>query len=258
MSCLGKFSNFISFSNFRYIAIVHPIQAHIFCSKRRMCIVIGIIWPVVLLLSLPIVLYNQLIKPTRTRDIYYCSLHFPGDHLQFYVLFKYLEFVFFYLAPMIIQITCYVIVGRHLFAGTDHLHRKKVIVHQDGAKRERTSDAIKARKGVVKMLIASVIIYFVSYSPHQVLLFYNTFSHKPFHSTWVFLVFVTTMGYVNSAANPVLYCIFSQKFRQKFHSIFMSSCQRKEEDITRLHMTSTGSQLTRYTRVPNKLAQTDF
>ncbi len=223
-----------------------------------MLVVIAIIWPAVLLLGLPIVLYNHLIKPHPTIDIYYCSLHFPGNHMQFFVLFKYLEFVLFYLIPMVLQITCYIIIGRHLFAGTEHLYRKQVIVSQDGVQREKTSDAIKARKGVVKMLIASVIIYFVSYSPHQVLLIYNTFSHKPFHSTWVFLVFVTAMGYINSAANPVLYCIFSQNFRQKFRSVFVSSCQKKEECATKLHMTSTDSQFTRYSRVPTKVAQTDF
>lgn len=222
-----------------------------------MLLVITFIWPIVFLLSLPIVLYNQLIKHPFL-DIHFCSLRFPGNHIQFLGIFKYLEFGLFYLAPMIIQITCYIIIGRQLFAGTEHLHRKQVIINQDGVQREKTSDAIKARKGVVKMLIASVIIYFVSYSPHQVLLFYNTFSHEPFHSTWVFLVFVTAIGYVNSAANPVLYCIFSQNFRQKFHSIFTSHCLRKEENITKLHMTSTDSQFTRYTRVPTKLAQTDF
>lgn len=234
------------------------MKAHIFCSRKRMLVVVCVIWPVVLLLALPIVLYNRLIPAAPHLDIRFCSLRFPGNHIQYLVPFKYLEFCIFYLVPMVLQITCYVIIGRHLFAGTENLYRKQVIVSQGGVQKQKTSDAIKARKGVVKMLIASVIIYFVSYSPHQILLFYNTFSHKPFHSTWVFLVFVTAMGYVNSAANPVLYCIFSQNFRQKFRRIFMSPCSRSEETNTvKLQMSNTDSQYTRYTRVPTRCARTD-
>ena len=77
----------------------------------------------------------------------------------------------------------------------------------EGANRRmRTSEAIKARRGVVKMLIASVIIYFLSYSPHQVLLFYNSFSAVPFHQTWVFLVLTTTLAYIQlrGKSNSVL------------------------------------------------------
>ncbi len=225
-----------------------------------MLFVISLIWPTVLMLSLPVVLYNKLIYPPRIRAIQYCAMRFPGHHIRFFVLFKYLEFVLFYLIPMIIQIVCYAIIGKQLFAGSEHLHRKQIIVNQDGVQRERTSDAIKARKGVVKMLIASVIIYFVSYSPHQVLLFYNTFAKAPFHQTWVFLVFVTAMGYVNSAANPVLYCIFSQNFRQKFRKLFLSSCSEEDSKQSKMHhLTYTETTaLTRYSRVPMKITETDF
>ena len=125
-----------------------------------MLFVISLIWPSVLLLSLPVVLYNKLISPPPARGIQYCVMKFPGSDKTFFVLFKYVEFVLFYLIPMIIQIACYAIIGKQLFAGSEHLHRKQIIVNQDGVQRERTSDAIKARKGVVKMLIASVITRF--------------------------------------------------------------------------------------------------
>jgi hypothetical protein len=113
------------------------------------------------------------------------------------------------------------------------LHRAEAVcgiggaAPQDGEQREKASETMRARKGVVKMLMASVTIYIVSYSPKQVLLFYNTFSRAPFHSTWVFLVFVTAMGYINSAANPILLCIFSLKYRSKFKASFRCQCSRQ-------------------------------
>ena len=100
---------------------------------------------------------------------------------------------------------------------------------ENDSRQEAMSEAIKARKGVVKMLMVSVTIYFISYSPHQILLFYNTFSHAPFHQTWVFLVLVTAMGYINSAANPILYSIFSQKFREKFRRVLLFCVPRTQD-----------------------------
>ena len=103
-----------------------------------MLIVITLIWPTVLVLSLPIVLYNSLILPFPGVDINFCSLHFPGNHLRYLAIFKYLEFILFYLIPVVLQITCYVIIGRHLFAGSELLHRKRIVVSQDGGHKERT------------------------------------------------------------------------------------------------------------------------
>jgi len=112
------------------------------------------------------------------------------------------------------------------------------------------SDVLRSRRGVVKMLIASVSVYVVSYAPAQIPLFYNLVSTTPFranwtflvwppppsmkpymaattlpsrHSTfgwhltkscqlvglWTFLVLLMTLSYINSAANPVLYSVFS-------------------------------------------------
>ena len=176
-------------------------------------------WPSALILGLPVAFYNQVVSPPNSRDEY-CMLRFP--HISYLVVFKYTEFVLFYLIPMLVQIGCYAKIGKQLFAGTAELHRKPNCTtngNGEPSQKPKTSEAIKQRKGVVKMLIATVIIYFISYSPHQILVFYNTFSNTPFHQTWVYIVFVTAMGYINSAASPLLYCVFSQTFRLKFRRI---------------------------------------
>ncbi|KAG8173253.1 hypothetical protein JTE90_011581 [Oedothorax gibbosus] len=85
--------------------------------------------------------------------------------------------------------------------------------------KENFAGAMKARRGVIKMLIAGVTVYFISFSPHQILLFYNTFSPTLFKENWTFLIFVNIMAYTSSACNPLLYSIFSQKFRHKFQTL---------------------------------------
>ncbi|KAI0235685.1 Neuropeptide receptor 15, partial [Lamellibrachia satsuma] len=194
----------------RYVAIIHPMTAHIYCSRGRIQTVIAIIWPCVLVLALPIALFNTLVAPSPHFAQRFCVLRFPGRHLHYFVPYKYAEFALFYLLPVVIQVGCYTIITRRLFASTKQLRAPS------GGSR----DLAKQRKGVVKMLIACVAIYVVSYSPHQVLLFYRTFSPGPIQHSWTFLVFVTAMAYVNSATNPVIYCVFSAAYRAKFRAIF--------------------------------------
>ena len=199
----------------RYIAIVHPIKAHIFCSRRRILAAIAIIWPVAMLLGLPTPLFNQVTPPAPKAPLHLCLTIFPGNHKKVHTGYRAAEFLLFFLGPVVAQVALYSVVARTLFMGSKSLHRKQTI-RQDGIEKERDADAIRARKGVVKMLIATVIVYFVSYAPIQIPLFYDLFATVNFKSNWSFHVLVMTLGYINSAANPILYSIFSQNFRRKF------------------------------------------
>ena len=119
---------------------------------------------------------------------------------------------------------------RRLFLSTEGLHRKKTVQDDNGVQKEKDSDAIRARKGVVKMLIASVVVYTLSYAPIQIPIFF-LITDTPFKHSWSFLVLFLTLGYVNSAANPVLYSIFSQNFRRKFQKVLCCICNRGKEQM---------------------------
>lgn len=202
------------FSVFRYVAIVHPIRAHILCSRKRIVIAISVIWPLALLLGLPTVLFNQVRRPHEEFPFKLCMLSFPSNNHEYKLAYKAAEFLIFFLGPVVTQSILYSIICKQLFVGTKELYRRPAVSKTEGV-REKDSDAIRARKGVVKMLIASVMVYFFSYAPAQLPLIY-VISGKPFNHNWSFLVLVMTLGYVNSAANPILYCIFSQNFRRSF------------------------------------------
>ncbi|CAH1796875.1 unnamed protein product [Owenia fusiformis] len=207
----------------RYIAIVFPIKAHILCSRTRTKAAIAVIWPLSGVLAIPVLLFNS--TKHISQSVVFCKTMFPDP--QHRLTYSYVEFTLFYALPMVIQVVLYAIVGKRLFAGSETLHRNVGSSANENGK-DKASVAIKARKGVVKMLIASVLIYFISYSPPQGLLLYRTFSKTPFHATWPWFVFVMTMAYINSAANPVLYCIFSQNFRKKFGAIL--GCFKHEKE----------------------------
>jgi len=234
---------------FRYVAIIHPIKAHIVCNKRRIVVVLGCIWPFAFMAGTPTLLFNQVQPGHPEIPISYCIMAFPVDHFFYFSIFKYVESVLFYFLPLGIQIILYAFITKHLFLGSSQLHRRVTIRQVNGSSLERFSEALQARRGVVKMLMLSVIVYFISYSPHQILLICNTIYPTTFHENFSYQVFTMIIANINSAANPVLYSIFSQNFRQCFKCIVCRCRVHQPRPQTRrqLTLTSNGSRLWRHT-----------
>ncbi|XP_063435497.1 neuropeptide receptor 15-like [Mytilus edulis] len=205
----------------RYIAIVFPLKAHILCTRRHTMVTMVSVWFVAVGFGIPTTIFVTVVPVGINASLCFCRLVFPEaePNKDMFFTFKYMESVIFYFLPLLIQLLCYVIIGKHLFLSVEALQSNLTNKGHARDDNGRLREAIKTRRGVVKMLIASVTIYFLSYSPHQILLIYDTVSERPFSGTWVFVVFVTILAYVNSAANPVIYCIFSQNFRKNFATI---------------------------------------
>lgn len=183
--------------------------------------VVGI-WMIAIGCGTPTALYNRTVSSSNITNTY-CVSMFPTQNS--FVIFKYFEFAFYYFIPVCVQIVLYSIISKRLYVSTDELHTKfQMRTEPNSRKTDRAAETIKARKGVVKMLVASVVVYTLCYAPPQILLFYNTLSKTMFHETWSFQVFVTVIAYINSAANPVLYSIFSQNFRRNFKRCLFCMC----------------------------------
>jgi hypothetical protein len=87
----------------RYVAIVHPIKAHILCSRRRILLAVSTIWPVACICGLPIALYNQVISP-RGFSVDLCVLLLPSKDKTGLMAFKLAEFALYFLGPVVIQV----------------------------------------------------------------------------------------------------------------------------------------------------------
>lgn len=74
------------------------------------------------------------------------------------------------------------------------------------------------------MLIASVIVYFICYAPAQLPLVHGLIFATAFAQNWYFHALIMTLAYTNSAINPLLYTVFSQKFRQQFSRYLCYCC----------------------------------
>ncbi|XP_041364529.1 neuropeptide receptor 15-like [Gigantopelta aegis] len=215
----------------RFVAIVFPIKAHIVCTRKKIMIVIACIWPLSIACGLPTLIFNQVVPVMPNHPVSLCRIMFSRDrseHQKYFMVFKYMESLLFYFLPLVVQVILYAIIGRRLYASTEKLHAQFQMRPDTNCRSGRATDTIRARKGVVKMLVASVLIYFTSYSPHQIHFLYNAFSNSPLPEHWEFLVFVMIITHLNSAANPILYSIFSQNFRRNFKRCLCFVCYRLE------------------------------
>ncbi|BFY97020.1 hypothetical protein BsWGS_00060 [Bradybaena similaris] len=217
----------------RFIGIVFPLKVNELCTRKKIIIAIIIIWAASILCGLPVVIFNRTV-PT-VPGVEHCQTMFPGnDTAHLYLLYKYSESVLFYYLPMVIQLILYSIIAKRLYASNDELSNQFKMRSTCHRRYDSISDTMKARRGVVKMLVASVLLYFISYSPIQVHLIYSTFARSSFLDSWDFFVFVMVVTHTNSAANPLLYAIFSQNFRRHFVRCLCSCCVRSQYSRTRL------------------------
>ena len=185
-------------------------------------------------MGIPTLLYNVVKRPVPQAENEYCMLLFSGDKASAAVkktVFKVSENMLFYFIPLVVQICLYSLISVRLFAGTEKLHRRQTVRSENGVEKEKASDAIRARQGVVKMLIGCIIIYFLCYLPQAIIVVYNAIHTRPFHKSWYLKVTSFALGYANSAANPIMYSIFSQNFRRKFKTALR--CDRAEKDYKR-------------------------
>lgn len=65
------------------------------------------------------------------------------------------------------------------------------------------------------MLAVVALLFAVLWTPYRTLVLLNSFLAQPFLDPWV-LLFCRTCVYTNSAVNPVIYSLMSQKFRAAF------------------------------------------
>ncbi len=132
---------------------------------------------------------------------------------KFYILS--MMFLFFFV-PFVILVILYTTIGRRLFFQDNHIV---------SSKNDRLSYAnLRARKQVVLMLAAVVILFFICLLPMITLRIWSLFGSKVnlgFEGYLNLLYFCRLMLYLNSALNPVCYSLLSTKFRGSFRRVLI-------------------------------------
>ncbi|XP_072551591.1 thyrotropin releasing hormone receptor 2 [Salminus brasiliensis] len=216
----------------RYIAICHPMRAQTVCTVSRAKRIIAGVWAFTCVYCM---LWLFLVDIQVNSDgRVQCGYRVSRDlYLPIYLI----DFAIFYVIPLLLAIALYGLIARILYlsplphppdsgttAATTLRRSCKEPVDAAKGRQGRPKSALSSRKQVTKMLAVVVVLFALLWMPYRTLVLINSFVSKPYLDAW-FLLFCRTCIYANSAINPVVYNLMSQKFRSAFRGLYR--CQRQ-------------------------------
>ncbi|NWR07040.1 TRFR protein, partial [Paradoxornis webbianus] len=215
----------------RYIAICHAIKAQLLCTVSRARRIIASLW---LFTSLYCLMWFFLVDTTQVTFSdgaqVVCGYRVSRS---LYMPIYFLDFAVFYVIPLGLATVLYGLIARILLVsavpGTPQ-HSSPGSGHQGSSLKlscRGSRAALSSRKQVTKMLAVVVALFAVLWLPYRTLVVVNSFVDPPYLNTW-FLLFCRLCIYLNSAINPIIYNLMSQKFRAAFRKLY--KCQERNAE----------------------------
>ncbi|NXX84566.1 TRFR protein, partial [Urocolius indicus] len=206
----------------RYIAICHAIKAQLLCTVSRAKRIICSLW---LFTSLYCLMWFFLVDTTQVTfsDGAQVSCGYRVSR-SLYMPIYFLDFAVFYIIPLGLATVLYGLIARILFMsplpaapqlcpGSTH-QGISLKLSSRGKK-----GVLSSRKQVTKMLAVVVVLFALLWMPYRTLVVVNSFMDPPYLNIW-FLLFCRMCIYLNSAINPIIYNLMSQKFRAAFKKLY--------------------------------------
>ncbi|KAF5307850.1 hypothetical protein FQR65_LT06582 [Abscondita terminalis] len=226
----------------RYFAIIHPITCKQILTPTRLRFVILAVWITSALYSAPKFFWvNTITTSIGERDETVCIANRKKFNSQ---LFDMINFVFLYVIPLVIMTLLYTRIAVGLWRSSRKLEKQlnassngcyqsfrcrsadKTIQQNDGRPRNpdtslsntsSSQNILKARRGVIKMLIVVVLTFSLCNLPFHVRKMWQYWSYS-YHGDTNFSALLTPLTflvtYFNSGINPLLYAFLSKNFRR--------------------------------------------
>lgn len=224
---MTSYSSVLTITGFtieRYIAICHPIKVQRCCRGSRATRCILIIWTVSIFSALP--------YPIHTRTFYYLDDPVTGRPIpeslicnipliwtkKMITVFHFSTFIYF-IVPMVVITLFYILIGVKL---------RESEVSVNGSPQYGKATATRARRAILRMLVAVVVAFFLCWAP-----FHAQRLMTMYIKTWTtelievqsYLFYVSGVLYFFSCTvNPILYNVLSRKFRRAFKRTLCRCC----------------------------------
>lgn len=201
----------------RFYSIIYPFRNLANCTDGQTIKAILCLWIVGFISTTPFVLITKL-EDAEFYDGTPVKVCRTLAKESWQIIFIIVNNVTFFLIPFFILTFMYSkIIQKLISDGVD------VRLRED--KNARVS--LRARKQVVRTLILIIILFFVSMCPIRVVILWQIFAAvEDLHEMGIeayynIIWFARIMMYINSAGNPVIYCLSSSKFKIAFRRVLM-------------------------------------
>ncbi|KAH1016096.1 hypothetical protein HUJ04_007371 [Dendroctonus ponderosae] len=200
----------VSLSIDRYDAIRHPMKFS--GSWRRAKILIVLAWAVSALFSVPMLfLYEEKIIQDQPQ----CWIEFREQwQWQLYMVLISLAL---FVIPTIIITACYAVMIKTIWTKSavqfprGHRGSTNDRIGSDGDRRASSRGLIpRAKVKTIKITLVIVSVFIVCWSPYIIFDLLQVFGYiPPTQRNTAIASFIQSLAPLNSAANPIIYCIFS-------------------------------------------------
>ncbi|XP_058018989.1 kiSS-1 receptor [Ahaetulla prasina] len=198
----------------RWYVTVFPLRS----LRRRtpqVAVTVSIsIWVGSFLVSIPVLVYNQLIEGYWFGPQTFCSESFPSVyHERAFILYNFLAV---YLLPLLTILLCYSAMlykmGHPTVAPADNHYQVQQLAE--------FSEALRAK--ISRMVAIIIALFTICWGPVQILILFQAFDSTFQHNYYTYKVkiFAHCMSYANSSLNPIVYAFMGTNFRKAFKKVF--------------------------------------
>ncbi|XP_064617180.1 QRFP-like peptide receptor [Liolophura sinensis] len=208
----------------RYHAICRPLQSQYLYSRTRTVLILTTLWITAALVSCPFAAIS-LVEDATFYDGSAVKVCRTKIYLTWHYVYVIILLVVFFLIPLVVLLILY---SRIMFRLTSDV----LAIGQRND--QRALMKLKLRRHSVYLLIAIILLFFISLLPMRVFVLWVIFAPLNDMKTLGFegylnlLCFIRAMVYFNSATNPVVYSLMSSKFRAAFWSLLRCKRTKKQ------------------------------
>ncbi|CAG5947558.1 unnamed protein product [Menidia menidia] len=182
----------------RYLATVHPIRFNYVRTPCVAAVVIGLVWGLSLLTTIPVWMYSGLMP--LPDGLVACALLLPDPVTNTYWFTLYQFFLAFAIPLAIICLVFFKIL-KHMSTSVAPLPPRSI--------------RVRTRK-VTRMAVAICLAFFICWAPYYILQLVHLGVQKPSQAFSYAYNIAISMGYANSCINPFLYIVLSETFKRQF------------------------------------------
>lgn len=232
----------------RYLAIVHPLRSQNSRNPRRARFVCLLVWVLACACSSPS-LYLRDTHHIEELAVEACAIIYPNH--SWYVTLVLMKIILAFLLPLIIISCCYCAIGRHLMADKG-LEMTQIQWHPQNMAPYKSLESKSARPSAtcvnprsssskslegrrlerVLWTVATVVVaFFLCWFPFHCVTFLDLLRSEGWlDSCWVdwtirnLTPLTLSLGFSNSAINPLLYCFVGNHFRGRLGGLCKSFC----------------------------------
>uniref|UniRef100_A0A914I4W0 G-protein coupled receptors family 1 profile domain-containing protein n=1 Tax=Globodera rostochiensis TaxID=31243 RepID=A0A914I4W0_GLORO len=197
----------------RFIAICFPLQARRACTRSNALLALLAIWTFVAFFA------TQRIKNKNSILVRYALCLNRFSLTDLWLAYKWAEFLAFFLAPAAL---CALLHSRLCLAlSSDQFKLNR--------RRQNPSDHSNGKEWderVVCMLLVCVAVQLLCYSPIQAMFLATALFDVVLVAPYEMLLLLNALALACSAANPLLYTLFSRNFRTRTRSMLLSTANQ--------------------------------